>query len=112
MLKISMIPVMTRMIANIDLRPIIAEIKELSIFDEKKTPTKEQNIEFAFQLFSVLAPQLDKIGADIPEFVSLYKGVPIAEANEMDIAEIIKDLSAEKGIIDFFERALQKKVEQ
>jgi len=81
MLKISMIPVMTRMIANIDLKPVIKEIKECNVFDEKEKPTKEQNIEFAFQLFSVLAPQLDKIGADIPEFVSLYKGVSIVEAN-------------------------------
>jgi hypothetical protein len=107
-----MIPVMTRIIANIDLKPVIKEIKECNVFDEKEKPTKEQNIEFAFQLFSVLAPQLDKIGADIPEFVSLYKGVSIAEANEMDITEIIKDLSSEKGIVDFFKRALQKKVEQ
>ena len=111
MLKISMIPVMTRMIANIDLRPAIAEIKNINVFDEKEKPTSEQYFEFAFQLFSVIAPQLDKIGADIPEFVSLYKGVSIAEANEMDISEIIKDLSTEKGIIDFFKRALQKKVE-
>ena len=113
MLKISMIPVMTRMISKLNLKPTIEQLKELDIFDGgKNSLTAEEAGVLAFEIIAGLTPQLDKIGADIPEFVSLYKGVSIAEANEMDIAAIIEELKNDEGILNFFNVALRKKVEQ
>ena len=113
MLKISMIPVMTRMISKIDLTQTIQGLKELDIFDEGQSKlTPEQVGDLGAEILGSILPQLDKVGQEIPEFVALYKGVSINEAGEFDVLEIIEELKGETGIINFFKRALQKKVEQ
>lgn len=119
MLKIKTIPVLTRMIAKIDLKPILNTLKNADIFDKTdnkadvmKQLTKEKAAELAFAMLGEITAQLDKIGDDIPEFVALYKGVSIEEAGEFDIAEIINEVINDDGIRTFFLRALRKKAER
>ena len=118
MLKIKTIPVLTRMIAKIDMKPIMTKLKEADVFDAAATTkdavkqlTAEKIGELAFDLLAEITPQLDKIGEEMPLFVSLYKGVSIEEAGEMDVADIINDLINDEGIRTFISRALQKKAE-
>lgn len=118
MLKIKTIPVLTRMIAKIDMKPIMNTLKNADVFDaatNKKDAVKqlssEQMGELAFDLLAEITPQLDKIGEEIPEFVSLYKGVTIEEAGEMDVGEVINDLINDEGIRTFISRALRGKAE-
>lgn len=119
MLKIKTVPVLTRIIAKLDLNPAIAALKEADIFAESKDKaealkqlTNEKAAELAFQILAAVTPQLDKIGEDIPEFVALYKGVSLEEAGEMDLAEIVNDVIHDEGITGFFKNALRKKAER
>lgn len=123
MLKIATIPVISRMISKIDLAPIIERVKTVDIFDDtvqeegaekgaKKALSPEKVGVLGAEVIAELMPQLDKIGADIPEFVALYKGVSLKEANELDFAEVLNELVYDEGIRSFFTVALRKKVEQ
>lgn len=112
MLKISMVPIMTRMIAKLDLTAAIDQLKTLDIFESgQKNISAEQAGILAFEIISGLTPQLDKIGKDIPEFVALYKGISIEDANLLDLAEVVADLKNDEGILNFFKRALRQKAE-
>lgn len=113
MLKIAMVPIMTRMISKLDLTTAIDQLKSLDIFDSKqKGITAEQAGILAFEIISGLTPQLDKIGKDIPEFVALYKGISVEAAGEIDLAEIVAELKNDEGILNFFKRALRRNVER
>jgi len=119
MLKIKTIPVLTRIIAKLDVKPIMAKLKEADIFKGAGSKSEalaeikgEKAVELGFELIAEIMPQLDKIGDDFPEFVSLYKGVSLEEAGEFDLAEIINELVNDEGIKNFFVTALRKKVER
>lgn len=113
MLKISMVPILTRMISKLDIKPAIERLKALDIFDgNAEKLTAQQMGELAFEIIAELTPQLGQIGPDIPEFVALYKNCTIDEAGEYDLAEIINDIKNDEGIVNFFSVALRKKVEQ
>lgn len=112
MLKISMIPVMTRIVSKLDLKPVFARLKDVDIFEDGKVAMSMEQVGLLLaEVFAEIAPQLDKVGAEIPEFVALYKGMTVEEAGELDIFEVFKELKTDKGILDFFGSALQKKVE-
>lgn len=118
MLKIKTVPVLTRMISKIDVKPVLSALKNADVFDAAankqdamKQLTAEKAGELAFELLGEITPQLDKIGEEIPQFVSLYKDVTLEEAGEMDLGEIINELINDEGIRTFISRALRKKVE-
>lgn len=118
MLKIKTVPVLTRIIAKLDLKPAIETLKNADIFAESKNKneaiqqlTKEKAAELAFDILAAITPQLGKIGEDIPEFVSLYKGVSLEEAGEYDLFEIVSEIIHDEGITGFFKNALRKKAE-
>ena len=115
MLKIELIPQLFKIISKLDMKPIIEHLKNVDIYDEnegEKTLSKEKVGLLTFEIFSELMPQLGKIGADIPEFVSIYKGVSLEEAKKLDLAEIINDIVNDEGILFFFKRAFKKRAEQ
>lgn len=119
MLKIKTIPVLSRIISKIDLKPVIRALKNADIFDKSenakeavKQLNKEKAAELAFEIISEITPQLDKIGEDLPEFVSLYYGITREEADEKDFGEVVNDLIHDEGIRGFFSTALRKKVER
>ena len=119
MLKIKTIPVLSRIVSKIDLKPVIGALKRADIFDKSenakeaiKQLNKEKAAELAFEIISEITPQLDRIGEDLPEFVALYYGVSAEEAAEKDFAEVIHDLINDEGIRGFFSTALRKKVER
>ncbi len=119
MLKVKTIPVLSRMTAKLDTKPIVQTLKNADIF--KNTGSKKEAlaeikgdkaVELGFELIAEITPQLDRIGDDIPEFVSLYKGVSLDEAGEYDFAEILNELINDEGIRNFFGTALRRKVER
>lgn len=117
MLKIKTVPVLTRIIAKLDIKPAIEAIKNADIFEDSDNKTEaiqqitgEKAAELAFDILAAITPQLDKIGEDIPEFVSLYKGVSLEEAGELDLFEIVSEVIHDEGITGFFKNALRKKV--
>lgn len=119
MLTVKTIPVITRIISKLDTKPIIRILKESDIFEEahgKKEALAqlkgEKAVELGMEIFAEMTPQLAVVGEDIPEFVSLYYGVPKEEAENKDIAEVINDLIHDEGIKSFFSTALRKKVER
>lgn len=113
MIKIALVPIMARILSKLDIKPVITKLKSIDIFEkgQQKVSNEEMGI-IAFEILTDITPQLDKIGADIPEFVAAYKGVSIAEANELDFADIINEIISDEGILTFFKRALRKKVER
>ncbi len=119
MLKVKTIPVLSRMIAKLDVKPILTKLKEADIFTSAGSKKEalaelqgEKAVELGFEIFAEVMPQLDKIGNDIPEFISLYKGVSLEEAGDMDFAEVLNELIHDEGIRNFFGTALRRKVEQ
>ncbi len=119
MLKIKTIPVLTRIISKLDLKPVIEIFKNADIFKEakgKKDALKqlsgEKATELGFAMLAEITPQLGAVGEDLPEFVALYYGISIEEAAEKDFAEVLNDLIHDEGIRGFFATALRKKVER
>lgn len=118
MLKVKTIPVLLRIVSKLDVKPIMKKLKEADVF--KGTGTKaeaiaeikgEKAMELGVEVIAEIMPQIDKIGEELPEFVSLYKGVTIDEAGEYDFAEIVNELIHDEGIRNFFSTALRKKAE-
>lgn len=116
MLKIKTIPVLSRIVSKIDIKPIVASLKNADVFKEakgKKDALKqlsgEKAAELGFEILPEITNQIGVIGEDIPEFVSLYYGISQEEANEKDIGEVINDLIHDTGIRTFFATALRKK---
>ena len=120
MLNINALPILLKMVSKLDIKPVIKSLKELDIFDDTAdTPDKalnelsgEKAVECALEALNAILPQLDKIADYIPEFVAMYKNVPIEEAGQFDAFEVIEELIHDEGIRGFFIRALRKKVEQ
>lgn len=119
MLNINALPILLKMVSKLDVRPAIKILKDLDIFEDTDDPEKalselsgEKTVECGLEVFNAILPQLDKIADYIPEFVAMYKNVPIEEAGQFDAFEVIEELIHDEGIRDFFIRALRKKVEQ
>ncbi len=121
MLKISVLPHLLKIVSKLDIKPVIAVLKGLDIFENvegkgkdavKNELTREKLGILASEIFAELTPQLGKIADDIPPLVAVYKGVSVEEAMELDATEVINEIMNDEGIISFFKRALQKKVEQ
>ena len=118
MLKVKTVPVLARIIAKLDVKPIVKKLREADIFannaDKEQALEEikgEKAVELGFELIAEITPQLDKIGDDIPEFIALYKGVSLEEAGEMDFSEVLNELIYDEGIRNFFKNALRRKVE-
>ena len=118
MIKIKMVPILSRIVSNLDLEPIIEKVVNLDLFNinGKKIIAKEITPEKIGDILEAVLPEIAKqigaIGEFIPELVAAYKGVSIEEAEEMDFAEIICDFRHDEGIKNFFVNALRKKVER
>ena len=119
MLKIKTIPVLTRIISKLDIKPIVNSLKNADIFKEskgKKDALKqlsgEKAVELGFELLPEITAQLGVIGEDIPQFVATYYGISSEEAAEKDFAEVLNDIIHDEGIRGFFATALRKKVER
>lgn len=113
MLKVGAMPIILKMLAKLDIRPLMKTLQGIDIFqDGQKSLTAEQAGLVAFEALADLTPQLGKISDDIPEFVAMYMGVPKEEAAEMDFAVVVNEIVNDEGIVRFFSRALRKKVEQ
>jgi len=119
MLKIKMIPVLSRMISKLDLKPVVEVLKNADVFDNAKGKSDavkqlsgEKAAELAFDMLMAITPQADRIGEDIPEFVAFYKGITIEEAGDCDMAEVFREVLGDAGIKSFFGNALRKKAER
>lgn len=118
MLTIKTMPMLLKIVSKLDIKPIIEKLKEADIFDEPadaadamRQLSKEKVATLAFEMLSELTPQLARIADDLPPLVAVYKNIPIVEAEQLDAAEVINEIINDKGIVDFFKRALRKKVE-
>lgn len=119
MLTIKTMPMLLKIVAKLDIKPVIEKLKEIDIFDEPtntedaiKQLSKEKVATLAFEMLAELTPQFGKIADDLPPLVAAYKNIPIAEAEQLDAAEVINEIIRDEGITTFFKRALRKKVEQ
>lgn len=119
MLKVKTIPVLLRIISKLDIAPIVSALKKADVFKEskgKKDALKqlsgEKIVELGLTVLPEITAQLCNIGGDIPEFVSVYYGISIEEANERDFSEVLNDLIHDEGIRAFFKTALRKKAER
>ena len=91
MLKVK--TVLARMIAKLDVKPIVRILREADIFSNNTDKEQaleelkgEKAVELGFDIIAEITPQLDRIGDDIPEFIALYKGVSLEAAGELDFA--------------------------
>lgn len=119
MLNIATLPLLLKIIAKLNMSPIIEKLKTVDIFedakdakDAKKQLSREKVGVVAMEIFAEITPQLGKIADDLPELVAAYKGVSIEEAKKLDAAEVINEIINDEGILSFFSRALRKKVER
>lgn len=119
MLTIKTMPMLLKIVAKLDMKPIIEKLKEVDIFDEPadaadamRQLSKEKVATLAFEMLSELTPQLGRIADDLPPLVAAYKNITIAEAEQLDAAEVINEIIHDEGVTTFFKRALRKKVEQ
>lgn len=119
MLTIKTMPMLLKIIAKLDMKPVIEKLKAVDIFDEPtdaadamRQLSKEKVATLAFEMLAEFTPQLGKIADDLPPLVAAYKNIPIAEAEQLDAAEVINEIIHDEGVTTFFKRALRKKVEQ
>lgn len=118
MLTIGTMPLLLKIAAKLDINPIIERVKNADVFadadnaeDAFKQLSPEKVGELGAGIIADIAPQLGKIADDLPPLVAAYKGVPVAEANALDAAEVINEIIRDEGIRTFFKRALLPKVE-
>lgn len=118
MLTIKTMPMLLKIVAKLDMKPVIEKLKGIDIFDEPinaedaiKQLSKEKVATLAFEMLAEITPQLGKIADDLPPLVAAYKNITIAEAEQLDAAEVINELITDEGVKTFFKRALRKKVE-
>lgn len=65
---------------------------------------KNDNVEIAKQILSIIISKIYKAKDEIYKFISEYKQISIDEAKKTDIIKFIKeDLGQIKGISDFFQ---------
>lgn len=119
MLTIKTMPMLLKIVAKLDIKPVIEKLKAADIFDEPtdaadamRQLSKEKVATLAFEMLAELTPQLGRIADDLPPLVAAYKNIPIAEAEQLDAAEVINEIIHDEGVTTFFKRALRKKVEQ
>lgn len=119
MLTIKTMPMLLKIVAKLDMKPVIEKLKSVDIFDEPtgaedamRQLSKEKVATLAFEMLAELTPQLGKIADDLPPLVAAYKNITITEAEQLDAAEVINEIIHDEGVTTFFKRALRKKVEQ
>lgn len=120
MLSIRTIPLLMKIAAKLDTTPIIEKMKGLDVYNETKnndgTVTRELDREkvglLGVEVFAELIPQLGKVADDLPQLVAAYKNISIEDALDLDAVEVLKEIAADTGVVNFFKSALQKKVEQ
>lgn len=108
-MKIKMLPILLNIVSKIDLNPVLKRIQEVKISGDL---TDEKKTELGMEILGCLLPQLGNISEDIIPFVAAIKNVTEEEASEIDIMDIITEISSNKAIQDFFTYALSKKIEQ
>ena len=121
MLTIQTVPQLFKIISKLDAKPIIERLKDLDVWDENakdengepiKTLDREKVGILAFEILAEVTPQLDKIGADVPELIALDKNISVEEANKLDFAQVLNELINDDGVVNFFKVAFKKKAEQ
>ena len=120
MLSIRTIPLLMKIAAKLDTTPIIEKMKGLDVYNETKnddgTVTRELDREkvglLGVEVFAELIPQLGKVADDLPQLVAAYKNISIEDALDLDAVEVLKEIAADTGVVNFFKSALQKKAEQ
>lgn len=118
MLTIRTMPLLMKIAAKLDIKPIIEKLKTADIFDElkdKESVTKQLNKEkiglLGAEVITDILPQLGKVADDLPPLIAAYKNISIEEAYNLDAAEVINEIIHDDGILNFFKTALRKKVE-
>ena len=116
MLTIGTMPILLKIVAKLDITPVIERLKGADIFEETdsaegalKQLSKEKVGLLGAEVLMDITPQL---ADDLPQLVAAYKGVSIEEANKLDAAEVINEIINDDGVTSFFKRALRKKAEQ
>ena len=104
MLTIKVIPKLFKIAAKLDLTPLAKKIKNI---DDKNVNATELGVEIVAEII----PQLGNIADDIPDLVAIYKNISLDEALEVNAVEFINEIINDKDIMNFFSRALQKRVE-
>ena len=119
MLKIGAMPILLKIVAKLDINPIIERLKNADIFEDAddtasaiKQLTPEKIGMLGADILTEVIPQLGRIADDLPALVAAYKSVTIDEANELDAAEVINEIINDDGIRNFFVTALRKKAAQ
>lgn len=119
MLTVKTIPILSKMLAKIDVKPILKLLKEADIFKNAKDKKEaleelkgEKGVELGLKVVGEILPQLGEIGDDIPKFIALYKGVDLKEAENMDFSEVLGEIIHDEGIRRFFSNVLRRRAEQ
>lgn len=119
MINIKTMPLLLKIIAKLDITPVIDKLKTVDIFKEAdnaedalKQLDREKVGMLAIEAVADITPQLGRIADDLPQLVAAYKDITVEEAYKLDAAEVINEIINDEGIITFFKRALRKKVEQ
>ena len=119
MLSIRTMPLLMKIAAKLDTKPIIERLKDMDVFSETQnddgTVTRELDREkvglLGVEVFAEVVPQLGKVADDLPPLVAAYKNISIEEALDLDAVGVLKEIVTDTGVMSFFKSALQKKVE-
>lgn len=119
MLNVGTMPILLKIVAKLDIEPIIERLKGVDIFEDAESAegalkqlSKEKLGILGAEVFAEIAPQLGKIADDLPQLVASYKDITVEEAKKLDAAEVINEIINDDGVTSFFKRALRKKAEQ
>ena len=120
MLSIRTMPLLMKIAAKLDTKPIIERLKDMDVFSETQnddgTVTRELDREkvglLGVEVFAEVIPQLGTVADDLPPLVAAYKNISIEDALDLDAVEVLKEIATDTGVTSFFKSALLKKVGQ
>lgn len=105
---------MLRIISKLDAKPIIEKLKKIDFksLDTSNSLSNEDKAILGAECISELLPQLGKIEDDIIPLISALKDIPLKEAEELDLVQVMNELWNDGDLIGFFKSALMKKAGQ
>lgn len=110
-MKAKALPIIMKIASKVDAKPLVEKLKKLdlkSLDDGKKLSDEEVGI-LAAEIVSELLPQMGKVADDVIPLIAATKNITFEEAEDIELADALKDIFADEALISFFKSAWMKK---
>ena len=112
MIKAKALPVILRVVAKLELKPIIERLKKVDLKSvESGALSSEDKAILAFEVLSEFIPQLGKIDGEILQLIADTRDITIKEASELNIIDALQGIFMDEDLIAFIQSLMKKSVQ-